>query len=392
MKITITILSILLSIVISAQTKSDEEFQKNEHGSFDIFALPVKPDNFILEEKIDPKTYILGPGDQLNIFLGGLYQQSLQVLILPEGNIIIDQVGSIYIADLPLEIAKKKIAEFVQTSLKIDAIDISLLRIRKFKVAITGQVKNPSIYSVSGIDRLHSVINQAGGVASWGDIGRIQLERNENSQMINLWNFLYKGDKESNPTLRMGDKINIPMVDLSKPYVKVTSIRGAEAYRPLMGYEEIAQFLDRNKILGGRSNINSIKVIRQNKEFLVQLENTDRDAFILQSGDEIAIPVLRNEVYVTGEILNPGAYPFIANYKAWDYIAKAGILETSDELSTISVYRFDNNDIEYGPDVIVSNGDIVYIPRKSRETVKDWAEVLTPVISILLTVYIAFGK
>jgi len=107
----------------------------------------------------------------------------------------------------------------------------------------------------------------------------------------------------------------------------------------------------------------------------------------LQTGDVIVIPSIRDQVYVKGEVLKPGPFPYLANYTARDYAGFAGLLETSKGLDNIYVIHTRTGEIEKGADVIVGNGDIVVVPRRSREVFKDYLSVLMPIISVGLSAY-----
>ena len=64
---------------------------------------------------------------------------------------------------------------------------------------------------------------------------------------------------------------------------------------------------------------------------------------------------------------------------------QAGLLETSKELEHLYVIRAGSGAIDKGKEVIVQNGDIVVVPRKTRETFKDYLAILTPIISIAIS-------
>ena len=48
---------------------------------------------------------------------------------------------------------------------------------------------------------------------------------------------------------------------------------------------------------------------------------------ILADGDEILIPLFTSDVYVTGDVMNPGGRRYSSELKARDYILQSGGLE-----------------------------------------------------------------
>jgi protein involved in polysaccharide export with SLBB domain len=357
----------------------------------------ISPDNYILDREIDPNTYMLGPGDQLNLHIGGLIQQDIGLFVLPEGQIILPESGSLDIRGLSLAQAEALVLRKYKEVYKTDDIQLNLIRLRSFLVYISGQVENPGSYYVKGIDRVNYLIQLAGGnkreqealSAGWADLSRVTIKRRDTTLIANLWEFFYRGDLKQNPYLESGDIVNVPSIDLGKPFVIVYSQSGNALYRPVLADETLKEFLDRAGFINARSDIENIKLVRKDSTILVNLEDINRPKIFLERNDEIIVPVLRGEVFVTGEVVNPGPYTYVPDYTAWDYISRAGIIESSTNIKDVQVIRFADSSVETGSHVIVRNGDIVFLGRKSREDFADWAAILTPILTLLLTVYIA---
>lgn len=186
-----------------------------------------------------------------------------------------------------------------------------------------------------------------------------------------------------------GDVIYIPAIDLQENYAIIEGNVGSQGIYQLRKQESLFDFLTRLRALNRRSNIENILLFRDGEKFSYSLLNTDSDAFSLQlkTGDRIMVPTIRNQVYVRGEVAQPGAFPHLADYSALDYAGLAGIMETAKGLNRIQVIRFKTGEIEHGKDIVVENGDIVVVPRRARENLKDVLTILTPIISIGISAF-----
>jgi hypothetical protein len=157
----------------------------------------------------------------------------------------------------------------------------------------------------------------------------------------------------------------------------------------LLPDEDIVGFLSRISALSAEIDLSNITLQREDQEFTIDLLNqfdTYTD-FKLNSKDLLVIPNLVSEVYVQGEVLKSGAYPFTVNMKAKDYAGMAGLIEKAVNIDDLKVIHTATGKLEKGGDVIVEKGDTVIVPRKFRETLKDYVSIILPVLNIVLLTY-----
>jgi protein involved in polysaccharide export with SLBB domain len=196
--------------------------------------LPVMTESnkALLDQKIDPDTYILGPGDVLSIFTWGAFQGQYQLTISPEGMLLVPEVGPIDVADLTLTVARQKIADDIKQKYRNVECTISLVDLRNFKVYVGGAVINPGAYPATPMTRVSEVISAAGGFfvnPNEDNTGMTQTGGNLSSQVRvsskrniavyrrggdTLWADVLRlnlaGDPVYNPRLREGDEIVVP--------------------------------------------------------------------------------------------------------------------------------------------------------------------------------------
>lgn len=341
------------------------------------------------EKAIDPEKYTLGPGDQLLIKVAGVIENQFIASVSPEGYLT-PAVSEVYVSGETLANASEMIKAALAKTFLNATFTVKLVKLRKFRVYVVGQVRNPGTYYLRAIDRLSDAIQLAGGIIDWGDDTRIEIKHNDDSKsLVNMSEFYLTGSLEYNNFLEGGDVIYVPQIDLKKNYVIIEGNVGSQGIYQTRENETLFGFLTRLQAINRRSNIENIVLVRSGEQYSYNLlDNTsDIRTKTLQTGDRIIIPSTRDRVYVRGEVIQPGPFAYLANYTTKDYAGLAGILETAKGLNDLYVIRAETGDVEYGRDVIVNNGDIVVVPRRARETFKDYLTILTPIISIVISAY-----
>lgn len=356
----------------------------------------------ILEAELEEASYIVGPGDMFNLYIFSEFENIFDLIISPEGQLAIPSVGMIELINLDLKTAKEKILEAVKEHYLHAQASVHLFGLRKFRVYITGEVVVPGTYFVQGSDRLSDVVEVAGGLNDWANDTALEIRHLDGTtDIINLTRFYRNAEKEHNPFLRGGDMIFAKSIDLAMAHVFVES-RFAHSPKtidqkktsfrkiyPLLDGETIDMFFGRISAYGDEVDMSGIIVVRDGKEYpldLITQPQKNRD-FMLQSKDFIIIPNVVSEVYVQGEVRIPGAFPYIINYTANDYVSKAGVMERSKGSEYIVVVRAKTHETLEGGDVVIEKGDTIIMPRKTRESIMDYMTIILPIASIALSTY-----
>jgi len=343
-----------------------------------------------LEVAVDSNSYKLGPGDLLQISVWGILENQFLTEITAEGYVVIPTISEIYVSGLTLADGSLLIKENLKRYFKKASFSIRLIKMRKFRVFVVGEIIYPGTYYLRAADRLDDAIQLAGGLTQWGDNTRIQLRhKNEKVDTLNLSDFYLSGILDENPNLDGGDIILVPAIDLQKNYAIIEGNVGSEGIYQIRPKETLFAFLTRVQALNRKSNIDNVLLIRNEQKILFNLMSNESKARteFLQTGDRIIVPTNRDRVYVKGEVFQPGPVAYLANYKAKDYAGLAGIMETAKKIEDIYVIRMASGKIEKGGDVVVQKGDIVVVPQRGRELFKDYMSILTPIISIGLSTY-----
>lgn len=282
-----------------------------------------------------PSSYIVGPGDEIIISLWGETQLEYNLTVSKDGNIFIPNAGLVNVNGLSLNALKNKIFNVLSktysslTSTDGSApktnLEVSTGTLRSVKVFVLGEVRKPGAYTLPSLSTSFTSLYFAGGPTLDGTLRNVKVLRNgEVISVIDLYDYLIKGDKSKDVKLKDEDIIFVP------PAGKRAAITG-EIFRPAV-YElkEDDKLSDLLKYSGGlnfnayfqRVHIERIIPFAQRKEFENNILDIDlnfptvdalrNSGYSLEDGDIISIlgvdTLFENRVTITGSIGKPGVY------------------------------------------------------------------------------------
>lgn len=174
-----------------------------------------------------PVGYVIGPNDEININIYGYQEANYNLKVGPEGNIIIPNVGVIYVAGQTIEQATSKIRSRLSTSgysnikTGLTKVSVTIGRIRSIKVTVLGEAKVPGTYTLSSLATAFNALLLSGGPTDIGSMRNIEIIRNGKViDNLDIYDFLVKGDQRGNINLQDQDIIRIP------PYKVRVSLEG----------------------------------------------------------------------------------------------------------------------------------------------------------------------
>lgn len=184
--------------------------------------------------------YRLGPGDRIRMAVFKMEGYETQAEVLSDGTLNLPRLGTVPVWGLTLDEARRRIRAGYSNILRHPIVHLDLLQARPVRVAISGEVQRPGLYSIgqggsnqlassggggaptttiqtSGWPTLVDAIQKAGGITAHGDLRQITVQRPGGGPgspvrtfTFDFLSVLQNGGPSINPLLYDGDSIVIP--------------------------------------------------------------------------------------------------------------------------------------------------------------------------------------
>jgi polysaccharide biosynthesis/export protein len=236
-----------------------------------------------LEQPIDPELYICGPGDQFELNFWGQQNFRLRFAANLEGKAFISKVGFVGVNGKTLSAVRTDVHRKVRANYPGLNFELSLVSPRSFQVHAVNFVKHPGAYVAHPLERVSTVLTQAGGVT--GSRRSIVVRRKRGGEVTaDLVKYELTGDTLYNPYVLDGDVISVP------PAKVVVSIGGA-VRRPgtyeLVGSRDLAELVElAGGFTSGIAKQLPVRVVRRNEQLR---ESTVEAAFKDGAAPNIAL-------------------------------------------------------------------------------------------------------
>lgn len=357
--------------------------QPNEvfgHKVFNSRNLTFEPN----ENAATPQNYRLGPGDELVIDIWGDSEDHMRHTISPEGNIMIPQLGPLYLNGMTISEASNHIrSAFSSKYAGVDNastdISVTLGQLRTIQVDIMGEVSVPGTYRLSPFSNVFHALYKAGGINDIGTMRNIEVSRGgKRIASIDVYDFLFNGRQKGNVRLQEGDMIMVP------PYSQLVNVVG-NVKRPMLyelkSDESLAEAIEYAGGFSSDAYSDMVRVARLNgkdKE-LFNISAKEFDTYRLRDGDIVTIGTTldryANRVELRGAAMRPGMYSLGSGIKtvrdlirnadglAEDaYKVRALLYRESDDLTLVS-QSIDLGAVLAGtvPDIPLRRNDVLVI-------------------------------
>ena len=296
--------------------------------------------------------YRVGPGDRLTLQVFGLTELDQTMRVSNSGRVHVAYVGTLSVANLTVAQIEDEIARRLREQQLVNDpwVRIQVLEYHSQPVYIVGEVHSPGQYMITGEMRLLDAVSKARGFTEAADTTGFLMRRRDLAGAM--------------AEVRAGETSQATMKDRDVPASETPATgSGAPA-------EAGAPARDRIEI-----NISDLKAGTR-PELNV----------LLQGGDVFYVPTRRTQyLYIVGEVGFPGAYSLPQSY---DHITAAravsyagGPLKTAktskgfimryDKAGGYQAVPFDFAAVARGrePDIPISPGDILFVPRSVGKTI-----------------------
>lgn len=271
------------------------------------------------ENQATPENYRLGPGDEVIIDIWGENERSLREEISPEGNIIVEQVGPVYLNGLTIKEANAKLRGVfgqiyagVSGDSPASEVRVTLGRLRTIQVNVMGEVEMPGTYRLSSFATVFHALYQAGGVTDIGTLRNIRVLRSGREvASVDIYKYLFHGDSKDDIRLEEGDIVLVPSYDL---LVEVTGCVKRPMRYEMEAGEPLSQLLAYAGGFTGDAYGREVRVVRTmgREHELFNVDSVGYGTFALMDGDSVAVGRVldryANRIEVQGAVYRPGMY------------------------------------------------------------------------------------
>lgn len=354
-----------------------------------------------------PTNYKLGPGDEVIIDIWGASQMTVQQTISPDGNIVVENLGPIYLNGLTVEEANGQIKrQFSQIYAGLSDenatshINLSLGQVRSIQVNVMGEVENPGTYTLSAFATVFNALYMAGGVSDIGSMRDVKLYRNSvEIASVDIYEYMQSGVIKDDIRLTDNDVIIVP------PYRSMVSIDG-RIRRPMLyemrPTESLQQLIDYAGGLLSDAFKRDLRIIRMG-EFqreIYTVRSEEFNSFLLADGDSVYVDSILttfdNMVEARGSFFRPGEFQLneytnsvgklveIAGGLKEEAFLTRAILSRTNSDKTLSNLAVDIDGIVKGDvaDIELKRGDLLFVPSifdiKEEPTLQIYGEVMFP--------------
>ena len=333
-----------------------------------------------------PVDYRLGPGDEVIIDIWGASQTSVRQTISPEGSIMVNRLGPIYLNGMTVKEANNYVQrKFSEVYATIDEggasqIKLTLGQIRTIQINIMGEVVAPGTYSLSSLSSVFHALYRAGGVNMLGTLRSIKLYRNGKLlRTLDVYEYLLQGKLNEDIRMTDGDVIIV------SPHATMVDVSGSvkrPMFYELKDGETIADLINYAGGFSGDAYTKKIRVTRstQDENQIFTVSEDDYNSFVLRDKDVVSVgaglELFENRVEIKGAVFRSGYYQIgkdittvkdliaVADGVRGDAFLNRAILTREKEDYTLESMPVDVNALLSGKgnDIVLRKNDILYIP------------------------------
>ena len=256
-----------------------------------------------------PRNYHLGPGDEVIIDIWGASQSTVREVISPDGNIMVQGLGPVYLngrtvseADSYIKKVFSQIYSGLSDSDSNSSIRLSLGQNRSIQVNVMGEVMTPGTYQVSSFSTVFNAIYLAGGLNGTGSLRSIKLYRgNRKIAEIDLYDYILNGRLPEDIRLEDNDVVMV------SPHSILVGISG-RVRRPMLYEmktgETLSTLIDYAGGLRSDAYRKDLRVMRMGdyEREIYTVSSESSASFEMKDGDRVYVDSILQTVDMMAEV------------------------------------------------------------------------------------------
>lgn len=285
-----------------------------------------------LDQVSPPADYRISVGDVLDVKVWGAVTMLQRVVVDGSGQVFLPQVGPVPVAGVRFGDLDGHLRGAIGKQFRNFEVQTSLARQKSLQVYVTGSVRSPGAYTVSGFSSLVNALLASGGPTSQGSLRQLELRRaGKLVGTFDLYALLIDGDKSKDYSLQSGDVIHIPsargQVAVVNGVLKpaIYEIKSGETLKDLVrwagGYSLGTDIGDlRRERISADSGLNVDRFFLTDSGKSCQLQDGDIFEFARN------VPKFENAVTLRGHVRQTGRFPWKPGMRVRDLLPQVADL------------------------------------------------------------------
>ena len=306
-----------------------------------------------------PTGYVLGPGDNVMVTLWGDSKLQASITIDRDGRYFATNLDKwLHLSGKTVEEAEQDLRqEFQEAYVTLKGprpttfMAMTLGTLKSLTVQIVGEVASPGVYTVPPFSSVGSSLLSAGGVPISGSLRDVRvLRKGETVSSIDYYKLFLEGQSNTDFRILSGDVIFVPVRastveisgEVSRPgiyellpgeYIDQL-IFYAGGLKPTAGLTvELRRIIERGE---RESDDDAVTVSYLDVESLNPHEVLDGDYIWVKNIMDVS-----RQVYISGQVKNPGAYAYTDSLRLLDLLEMAGGIGDRDYLKSVNLGKLD---------------------------------------------------
>ena len=161
-----------------------------------------------------PASYLIGPGDMLNISVWKEDGMQKEVLVRPDGGITFPLVGEVKAGGLTTKALSDELVKKLQKYIPHPSVTVSVLQSVSNKIYVIGKVNRPGEFIATGYMDVLQALTMAGGLTPYAESDEIKIiRRTRTGTKMKLFDYdeVISGERlDMNIILKAGDTVVVP--------------------------------------------------------------------------------------------------------------------------------------------------------------------------------------
>jgi protein involved in polysaccharide export with SLBB domain len=322
---------------------------------YDVFQETISTFAPVLDVPVN-EDYVIGPGDGFRITVWGKVNVTYPAVVDRNGEISIPEIGVLKVWGLTYGELKKYLNNEIKKYYTDFEMAITMEQIKTIRVYVVGAARVPGSYTLSSLASLFNALFAAGGPNKQGTMRNIQLIRNGKIiQIVDLYEFLLKGDRTADIRLENLDTIFIPVIG------QVAGVAGHVKRPAIYEMKEKLNLMELIQIAGGISAVGYLERVQVERmeanqkrvvaDFnLVGLDTAKPEMKLAVSDGDLVkvypiLPEKMNVVYLEGHVYRPGEYELKEKMRLIDLLPNYAVILPHPSLEYGQIIRLMDPDL-----------------------------------------------